>query len=105
MKLIEGPVKFDPMGICINDNTGNKLLDVRGWGKWQYIKDGAAMQDSIGYYVAEAINEKLTADDKPCQPPEPPPGRPVKIFGNYWQCPDCRKWQMGISHQCNGDEH
>jgi len=34
-----------------------------GWGRFQYMKDGEAVQDSVGHFIAEAINEKIAKDN------------------------------------------
>lgn len=59
-KLIVGPVKH----VCgmIHDKEGNHIVDIRGWGRLQYMKDGEILQDKIGDWVAQAINEKLSKD-------------------------------------------
>lgn len=55
--LIKTPVKFQIGKIF--DDEGNHILDIRGWGRLQYLPDAEAKQDGIGEFVAEAINEKL----------------------------------------------
>jgi hypothetical protein len=56
--LIKSPVKYEQNGAMILDADGNHVLDIRGWGRLQHVEDGTAIRDSIGYFVAEAINEK-----------------------------------------------
>jgi len=62
--LIKSPVRYDKYGTMIFDADNNHVLDIRGWGRLQYIKDGASIQDAIGYFIAEAINEKNEREDK-----------------------------------------
>lgn len=59
-RLIVGPVK----AVCnmLHDAEGNHICDMRGWGRLQYFKDGDKLQDKLGDWVAEAINEKLERD-------------------------------------------
>lgn len=59
-RLIVGPVKhFCQM---IHDAEGNHVCDIRGYGILSYMENGDALQDKIGDWVADAINEKLTKD-------------------------------------------
>lgn len=58
--FIKGPVRFDPHsdGIIL-DNEGNHIVDVRGWGRFQYMEEGEEKHEFISEWIAEAINEKL----------------------------------------------
>lgn len=57
-RLIVGPVKhFCQM---IHDAEGNHVCDVRGYGRLSYMENGDELQDKIGDWLADAINEKLT---------------------------------------------
>lgn len=59
-RLIVGPVRaVDQM---VSDAEGSRILDVRGWGRLQYYKNGAEVQDKITAWIVEAINEKLERD-------------------------------------------
>lgn len=64
MDLIKSPVRYEAMGTMMFDANNNHILDIRGWGRLQYIKDGAAIQDSIGHFIADAINEKNEREGK-----------------------------------------
>lgn len=57
--LIKAPVKYEPMGTAIFDAEFNRVCDVRGWGRISYMEDPEEKQDSMGRFIAEAINEKL----------------------------------------------
>lgn len=59
-RLIVGPVTE----YCqkVTDAEGNMLVDIRGWGRLQYFKDGDKLQDKIAKWVVDAINEKLERD-------------------------------------------
>lgn len=57
-KLIVGKVKVMGDGM-IFDEDGNHICDVRGWGRYQYMKDGAQIHDKVAEWIADAINKKL----------------------------------------------
>ena len=54
---IEFPVKYDPYGICILDSKNNKVLDVRGWGRIQYLDHPEDRQDEIGKWLELIMND------------------------------------------------
>jgi len=58
-KIIKGKVKYDSMGTMIIDQQNNHILDVRGWGRFQHMAYGEKIQDSVGEFIANAINEKI----------------------------------------------
>jgi hypothetical protein len=58
-KLIKGKVRYVTYGTMILDEDNNHILDIRGWGRLQYMEDGEELQDSIGCFIVDAINEKL----------------------------------------------
>lgn len=57
--LIKYPVEYEPMGIAIFDADFNRVCDVRGWGRLLYMENPEEKQNSIGRFIANAINEKL----------------------------------------------
>jgi hypothetical protein len=61
---IKYPVSYSALGTYINDADDKMIADVRGWGWIQYLKvdDPELVQDNIGKFIAEAINEKLTRE-------------------------------------------
>jgi len=61
---IKSPVKYHSMGTMITDSNNELICDIRGWGRFQYMVDGEAAQDSVGEFIASAINEKLDSDKK-----------------------------------------
>jgi len=62
-----GRASYDDSGTMIwgisQNGTYQKILDVRGWGAIQHLfkteKEAMDFQDSLGAFIAEAINEKL----------------------------------------------
>jgi len=58
-QAIKGKVKYDPMGTRVTDEEHNHILDIRGWGRYQYMKDGEKIQDAVGQFIVDAINEKI----------------------------------------------
>lgn len=59
-RLIVGPVTA--INQMVSDSESNRILDIRGWGRLQYYRGGAELQDKITAWVVEAINEKLERD-------------------------------------------
>lgn len=57
LKSIRRPVKYDRMGHCVVDRDNGKVLDIRGWGRIQYMDQSEARHDAIGELVAELIND------------------------------------------------
>lgn len=58
--LIVAPVQHI-MG-KITDAESHMICDIRGWGRLQYMEKGEELQDKIGDFIADAINEKLDKD-------------------------------------------
>lgn len=59
----EAAIKF-PLSIDwgrITDADGNMVLDVRGWGHYQYHEKGQEIQDTIGQWVVDTLNEKASS--------------------------------------------
>lgn len=56
LSMIQFPVFYEPYGTCILDSKNNKVVDIRGWGRFAYEKNGEELQDKVGEFVAEAIN-------------------------------------------------
>ena len=58
-QALKFPLKRD-FGGWVNDANGNHVLDIRGWGRLQYHKDGeeaaSVLQDAIGDWVVETLN-------------------------------------------------
>ena len=59
-KVIIYPVRYEPMGQYIFDAKDNVVANIRGWGRIQYLPKPEETQDTIGEYIAQAINEKLS---------------------------------------------
>ena len=56
---IKYPVHYSELGTYIYDADNNMIADVRGWGWIQYMDNPEAIQDNMGKFIADAINEKL----------------------------------------------
>ena len=57
--IIKYPVEYSNIGVYIYDNSNKMIADVRGWGWIQKLDDGRLIQDEMGEFIAEAINEKI----------------------------------------------
>jgi hypothetical protein len=57
-ELLKPPFHHDgsSTGMVYDDNT--RLLDIRGWGFFQYYENGAQLQDEFKEFVVQALNEK-----------------------------------------------
>ncbi len=62
-KVIDFPVRYDNYGTSIFDESNNQILDIRGWGRLQYSDNAEELQDSIGKFVADAINKHAEKDE------------------------------------------
>jgi len=58
-KRIKYPVRYSSMGQYIYDADDKMIADVRGWGWIQKLPQPEEVQDSMGQFIADAINEKL----------------------------------------------
>lgn len=56
---IAAPVAYSRLGTYINDANDKMIADVRGWGWIQKLAYAEDIQDGIGQFIADAINEKL----------------------------------------------
>ena len=59
IESIKGKVHYDSGTEYILDSEDNLILEVRGFGRLQYLENGLLVQDEVGRLVSEAINEKL----------------------------------------------
>lgn len=57
---IHFPVHYDSYGQSIMDKECQKVADVRGWGRIQYLDNPECRQDEIGEFIAKAINSRLS---------------------------------------------
>jgi hypothetical protein len=61
LKLIKGlyrkPFHYDPYGQMIFDANHNQVLDIRGWGRIQYLDNAELKQDTFGKFIAYTLNE------------------------------------------------
>jgi len=58
-KHIVFPVWCDEYGMYIFDKENNMIMDVRGWGRLQYLPEGEGerVQKATGDAFAEALND------------------------------------------------
>ena len=62
---LKKPFTYHPFGKgLILDANNTHVLDVRGWGHFQYLKDSEAKQDEFGEHVAKALNKYFEEMDK-----------------------------------------
>lgn len=54
--LYTKPFIYVQDGTCILDSNGERVLDIRGWGRLQYLEHGADKQDALGMYVCDLLN-------------------------------------------------
>jgi hypothetical protein len=53
--LYHAPFRYNPNDQAIRDAHGEKVLDVRGWGRIQYIDNAEKLQDAVGERVAAIL--------------------------------------------------
>lgn len=58
IKYIKFPVSYSSFGTHVTDSDGKHIVDIRGWGWIQKLAHAEDIQDTIGQYVVDAINEK-----------------------------------------------
>ena len=56
------PVSYSDLGVYINDAQGKMIADIRGWGWMEKFDNPEGLQDSVGRFIADAINEKLSEE-------------------------------------------
>lgn len=56
------PFNYDDHGQKVFDSFGHMAVDIRGWGLFQYEKNGAELQCQFGQWVTDALNEKYKRD-------------------------------------------
>lgn len=54
---IRRPVRYDPEGQRVCDSQNETALQIRGWGRLQYLDRPEERQDAIGELVAKLIND------------------------------------------------
>jgi hypothetical protein len=63
--LYKKPFHFDEYGQMIFDANNEHVLDIRGWGRIQYLPDAEAKQDTFGRFVADMLNETYEQSELP----------------------------------------
>jgi hypothetical protein len=56
---IKPPFVYDKNDRNIYDSENNMICSVRGWGRFQYLKNGIKIHDNLGEYIAHCINKKM----------------------------------------------
>jgi hypothetical protein len=93
-KLLKPPFHHDDVpgiGMIYDGNT--RLIDIRGWGFFQYYKNGEQLQDEFKEFVVQSLNEKWERE-KPHNPEEP-----VKCIS----CKHIVEWKPGYYRCKNRD--
>lgn len=52
------PFTYHSLGQAIHDANGDKVIDVRGWGKLQYMDRAEERQDTLGHWLASVLNNQ-----------------------------------------------
>jgi hypothetical protein len=62
-ELLKPPFYHDATrtGMVYDGNT--RLLDIRGWGFFQYYENGEQLQDEFKEFVVQALNEKWSREE------------------------------------------
>lgn len=55
---IEFPVYYSEHVPAIFDAKNRKVVDIRGWGRLQYLENPEKKQDDIGKFIAQAMNDR-----------------------------------------------
>lgn len=63
-EVIKYPVKYDNGTGYFFDANDDVIAEVRGFGRFQYMEEGTEKMDVIGYFIANAINEKLIREKR-----------------------------------------
>lgn len=56
LNSLNRPVHYDKQGQWISDVKGERVCDIRGWGRIQYLPDPENRQDAIGELIVDLIN-------------------------------------------------
>lgn len=65
---ISFPVKYSDLGTYIYDANDKMIADVRGWGWIQKLPNPEKVQDGIGQFIVDAINEKIEREQREMVP-------------------------------------
>lgn len=52
------PIKFDKIGGYFFDADNRMIAQMRGWGWIQYKENPEQIQDEIGQYIADCVNNQ-----------------------------------------------
>jgi len=55
--LYRKPFHYDEYGQSIYDANNDHVLDIRGWGRIQYMDNAEAKQDAFGRFVTKLLND------------------------------------------------
>lgn len=56
---LKPPFKLEESGNYIMDSNNIVVVQIRGWGHFQYLEQGENKQDSFAKYVLDAINKEV----------------------------------------------
>jgi len=56
---LKPPFKLEESGNYILDSNNVIVMQIRGWGHFQYLERGPSKQDNFAKYVLGAINKEL----------------------------------------------
>jgi hypothetical protein len=68
-ELLKPPFHHDGTPTSMVYDGNSRLLDIRGWGFFQYYENGEQLQDEFKEFVVQALNEKWERE-KPHDPGE-----------------------------------
>jgi hypothetical protein len=54
------PFSYDPNDQSVRDANNERVLDIRGWGRIQYIDPSGKLQDEVGQHVATTLTSYWT---------------------------------------------
>jgi len=57
----KGPFRYDDAGQMVWDKNDNQVLDIRDWGRLQYLgaEKGVAVQDAMGTLIADLLTKEF----------------------------------------------
>jgi len=59
LQVIKPPFHYESLGQEIFDSENKLVLDVRGWGYFQYELNGEELQDTWGQMVTDILNKEF----------------------------------------------
>lgn len=62
LATLQPPFRYDAMGQAVVDRENSLVLDVRGWGRIQYLDNAERRHDAIGRMLARMLNERVAQE-------------------------------------------